>query len=102
MHIALWVLLGLVTLLEYSVGIAAIATGRIWAPWARHRVQRPKPWGWAQLLGATMLTIYPLHFGLGVNIPAMAVLAFSLILMIASTMLNHFALKAPRTPPPPA
>lgn len=49
-----------------------------------------------------MLTIYPLHFGLGVHIPVMAVLAFSLILMIASTMLNHFALKAPRTPPPPA
>ncbi|MCZ4102318.1 hypothetical protein C8250_042790 [Streptomyces sp. So13.3] len=99
---ALWVLLGLVALLEYSVGIAAIAaiaTGRIWAPWALHRVRRPTPWGWAQLLGAAMLTIYPLHFGLGVNIPVMAVLTFSLILMIASAVLNHFALKAPRTPP---
>lgn len=40
---ALWVLLGLVALLEYSVGTAAITTGRIWAPWARHRVQRSKP-----------------------------------------------------------
>ncbi|MCZ4096893.1 hypothetical protein G3I60_04235 [Streptomyces sp. SID13666] len=99
---ALWVLLGVVTLLECGCGIAALTTGRIWVPWARHRVLRPKPWGWAQLLGAAMLSIYPLHFGLGVNIPVMAVLAFSLILMVASTVLNHFALKAPRTPPPPA
>ncbi|MCM2425033.1 hypothetical protein [Streptomyces sp. RKAG337] len=96
---ALWVLLSVLALLEYSCGIAALATGRIWVPWARHRVLRPKPWGWAQLLGAAMLSIYPLHFGLGVNIPVMAVLVLSVILMIASTVLNHFALKAPRTPP---
>ncbi|MDJ0347093.1 hypothetical protein QMK19_36985 [Streptomyces sp. H10-C2] len=97
MRIGLLVLLGVITALEYICGIAALTAGRIWAPWARHRVLRPQPWGWAQLLGAAMLTIYVLHYGMGVAFPLMGVLALSLIFMITSMVLNHFALKTPRS-----
>ncbi|MDJ0347233.1 hypothetical protein QMK19_39230 [Streptomyces sp. H10-C2] len=43
MHTGLLVLLGALTALEYICGIASLTTGRIWAPWARHRVLRPQP-----------------------------------------------------------
>ncbi|MFI6353161.1 hypothetical protein ACIBJF_10965 [Streptomyces sp. NPDC050743] len=57
MHMVLVVAAALVVALMVAFGVAGITTGWV-IPLGRHRILRPKLWGFGQLLGAVGLSLW--------------------------------------------